>query len=158
MNSEYDRQLEIEMEMEMDRELKALPELAAPGTLARRVMLAIEHRRALRWYNQPWQNWPFGLRIAAFGLLSIMFGGLCVASWQLTRAAGVSAAMQEVGGMFSGAASVWNIINVLFGAVVLVVKHLGAGFMIGCALLAGLGYALCVGLGTAYVRLAFARR
>jgi hypothetical protein len=154
MNSEHERELEVEI----DRALKALPELSAPGTLSRRVMLAIEQRRALRWYAQPWQNWPLALRITALALLSVMFGGLCVASWQLTRAAGVSAAMQEIGGLFSGLTTVWNIINVLFGAVVLVVKHLGTGVMIGCALIAGLGYALCVGLGTAYLRLAFARR
>ena len=154
MSMEYERELEAEI----DRELKALPDLTAPGTLVRRVMLATQHRRALRWYNQPWQNWPYPLRVTALALLSVMFGGLCVASWQLTRAAGVSAAMQEVGGMFSGLAAVWNVINVLFGAVVLVVKHLGTGFMIGCALIAALGYALCVGLGTAYLRLAFARR
>jgi hypothetical protein len=154
MNSEHERELELEI----DRELKALPELPAPGTLVRRVMLELERRRSLRWYTQPWQNWPLTLRVAALVLLSTMFGGLCFASWQLTRAAGVSAAMQEVGGLFSGLTTVWNLINVLLGAVVLVVKHLGTGFMIGCALVAGLGYALCVGLGTAYVRLAFARR
>ncbi len=154
MNSEYERDLELEI----DRELKQLPELQAPSALSRRVMLALEHRSALRWYNQPWQNWPMVLRVSALALLSIMLGGLCVASWQLTRAAGIAAAAQEVGGLFSGLATVWNIINVLLGAVVIVVRHLGAGFMIACALIAALGYALCIGLGTAYVRLAFARR
>lgn len=154
MNSQQERELELEI----DRELKSLPELAAPNALSRRVMLAIEQRRALPWYAQPWQNWPMPLRFAALSLLSIMFGGLCLASWQLTKAAGVSAAMQEVGGLFSGLTTVWNTINVLLGAVVVVVKHLGTGFMIGCALIAGLGYALFVGLGTACVRLAMARR
>jgi hypothetical protein len=154
MNSNQEKELELEI----DRELKALPELPAPGTLVRRVMLALEQRRALRWYTQPWQNWPLTLRISALALLSVMFGGLCFASWQLTRAAGIAAAMQEVGGLFSGLTTVWNIINVLLGAVVIVVKHLGTGFMLGCAAIAGLGYALCMGLGTACVRLAFARR
>ena len=154
MKSEYEKDLEAEI----DRALKGLPDLEAPGTLVRSVILAIERRRALRWYTQPWQDWPVTLRFTAMALLSVMFGGLCVAIWQLTRAAGVSTAMQEVGGMFSGLTTVWNIVNVLLGAVVLVVKHLGTGFMIGCALVAGLGYALCVGLGTAYLRLGFARR
>lgn len=154
MNSPYDRELELEI----DRELNQLPELKAPATLSRRVLRAIEQQHALRWYNQPWQNWPAPLRATALGLLSVCFGGLCVASWQLTRAAGMTAAMQEVGGLFSGLATVWNIITVLLGAIVLVIKSLGTGFMIGCALIAALGYALCLGLGTAYVRLAFARR
>jgi len=154
MNSEYQK----ETELQIDQELKSLPELAAPTTLARRVMAELEQRRALPWYSQPWQNWPMPLRISALALLAVMFGGLCVSSWQLTRAAGVSAAMQEIGGLFSGFNTVWNIVNVLLGAVVLVFKHLGTGFMIGSLVLAGLGYAICVGLGTAWLRLAFARR
>ena len=154
MNSDYER----ELEREIDRELKCLPDLDAPSELVRRVMSALQQRRTLRWYNQPWQNWPFGLRIGALALLSIMFGGLCVASWQLTRAAGMSAAMQEVAGLFSGLTTIWNIINVLLGSVVLVVKHLGTWFMVGAVAFAGISYALCVGLGTAWLRLAMARR
>jgi hypothetical protein len=154
MNSEHERELELEI----DRELKCLPDLDAPSALVRRVMLAIEQRHSLRWYNQPWQNWPLALRIAALALLSAMFGGLCVASWQMTRAAGMSAAMQEVAGLFSGLTTIWNIISVLLGAVVLVAKHLGTWFMVGVVAFAGLSYALCVGLGTAWLRLAMARR
>jgi len=154
MSLEHERELELEI----DRELKALPELDAPVTLASRVRLAVEQRRALRWYNQPWQNWPFGLRAVTLALLLIMFGGLCFVSWRLTRAAGYAAAMQEVAGLFSGVTTLWNTINVLLGAVVLIAKHLGTGFMIACLLIAGAGYALCLGLGTACVRLAFARR
>jgi hypothetical protein len=154
MNSEH----ETELEFEIDQELKGLPDLEAPETLSRNVILAIERRRSLRWYNKPWQNWPVTLRISALAVLSIMFGALCVASWQLTRAAGASAAFEEVSGIFSGLATVWNIINVLLGAVGLVFRHFGTGFMVACVAIAGLGYALCVGLGTAWVRLAFARR
>ena len=154
MNSEYERDLELEI----DRELKQLSELEAPASLARRVLLVIEQRQALRWYNQPWQNWPMGLRLAALLLLSSLFGGLCIASWQLSRAAGMSATMQEIGGLFSGLATFWNIINVLLGSIVLVAKHLGTGFIITCVLIIALGYALCLGLGTACVRLAFVRK
>ena len=149
---------ERELELEIDRELKMLADLEAPGTLSRRVLQEIKHRRSLPWYNQPWQNWPIALRVAVLALLGIMFGSLCVASWQLTRAAGVSAASQELGGLFSGVATVWNTINVLLNAVVVVFRHLGTTFMIGCIVIASLGYALCMALGTAWVRLAIARR
>jgi hypothetical protein len=154
MNFEQEKQLE----QEIDRALKELPQLDAPPTLMRRVMQAVENRRSLHWYNQPWQYWPLGLRIAALTFLCLLFGGVCVASWHLTRAAGLTAAMQELGGTFSGVTTVWNIVTVLLNAIVLVVKHLGTGFMIGCLMVFALGYALCLGLGTAYVRLAFARR
>src|SRR5215470_248074 len=154
MNLEHERELELEI----DRELKGMPDLEAPGTLASRVMRTIERRQALCWYNLPWESWPKFLRFGALAFLMLMFGGLCVASWQLTMAAGVSSAVQEVSGAFSGLATVWNTFNVLLGAVVVVFKHLGTGFMIGCVVIAGLGYAVCVGLGTAWLRLAFARR
>jgi hypothetical protein len=147
-----------ELEQEIDQALRGLPDLQAPASLRARVMLAIERRRALRWYNQPLQNWPMPLRVTAIAILLGLFGGLCFASWRLTRAAGVSAAMQEIGGMFSGVTTVWNVVNTLLSAIVMVVKHLGTAFMIGCLVIAALGYAMCLGLGTAWVRLALARR
>jgi hypothetical protein len=39
-----------------------------------------------------------------------------------------------------------------------VVKKLGTGFIVTCLVAAGIGYAMCVGLGTVYFRLAFAKR
>src|SRR3974390_3582559 len=124
MNSEYERQLE----QEIDRELKQLPELKAPLALTQRVMAVIQQRRALPWYHQPWQYWPMPLRVTAMVVLSTIFGGVCIAAWQLTKAAGASAALQEIGGLFSGLNTIWNIVNVLLGAIVMVAKHLGTGF------------------------------
>ncbi len=154
MNSDYEKQLEAEIH----RELQALPELVAPPALVRRVMRQLEQRAALPWYRQPWQLWPPALRAASLVLLMVSFGGLCVVSWQLTRTAGVGVAWAELRENFSGLQSLWSTVNVLLGAVVLVVKHLGTGVVVGCALALGMGYAICVGLGTACVRLAWARR
>ena len=154
MNSEHERELELEI----DLELKQLAELEAPASLSHRVMQAIAQRRALHWYNQPWQYWPPPLRMAAVALLSLMFGALCFASWRLTRAAGVTAALQEIGGLFSGLTTIWNIVNVLLSAIVLVARHLGTWFIIACLSIAAVAYAACLGLGTAWFRLAFARR
>jgi hypothetical protein len=50
------------------------------------------------------------------------------------------------------------VVSTLLSAIVIVVKHLGTAFMIGCLVIAALGYAMCLGLGTAWVRLALARR
>jgi hypothetical protein len=154
MNSDYEKQLETKIQ----QELQSLPEWPAPPTLVRRVMQRLEYRASMPWYRQPWQMWPAGLRVAALVLLMASFGGVCVASWELTRAAGFSVAWAEVRESFSGIQALWNTINVLLGAVVLVLKHLGTGFIVGCGLAIGMGYAICVGLGTACVRLAWARR
>jgi hypothetical protein len=154
MNSEHDQNLEARI----GRVLKELPELSAPSTLMPRVLGIIARQRALPWYRQPWPVWPIALRVATMIFLLASFGGLCLASFELTRAAGFTNAMQEIGHTFSGLSSVWNVLTVLASAVVLVLKHLGTGFMIGCCLAAALGYAVCVGLGTACVRLAYARK
>jgi hypothetical protein len=154
MTSDYHKKLELEI----DRELKALPQLEAPASLSRRVLDSILQRHALPWYQQSWQHWPMPLRWAAISFLSLLFGALCVASWQLTRAAGISAALQEVGELFSGLNTLVNLVNVLLGAVVVVAKHLGTGFIIACFAITGLGYAVCLTLGAAWVRLASAHR
>jgi hypothetical protein len=154
MNPHYDKQLEVQV----DRALKELPELAAPQTLMPRVLQALAARRALPWYRQPFLAWPFALRVATLVILLASLGVFCGACYQLTRAAGYANAMQEIAQTFSGLTSVWNVITALGGAVALVVKHFGTGILIGCCLAAALGYAVCIGLGTACVRLAFATK
>jgi hypothetical protein len=154
MNPEYEKNLEAKI----DCALKALPDLVAPSRLLPHVLETIAWRHALPWYRQPWQMWPAALRVCTLVLLLGSCGALCVACWQLTRAAGFTAASQEVAQTFSGLSAIWNVLNVLLGAVVLVVKHLGTAFMVGCGVALVLGYAVCVGLGTACVRLAYARR
>ena len=138
--------------------MKELPELSAPRTLMPRVLVSIAARRALPWYRQPWLRWPLALRIGTMIFLLSSLGGLCVAIYELTRAAGVANAMQELGHTFSSVIWLWNVMSVLLGALGIIIKHLGTGFIVGCCLAAALGYSVCVGLGTACVRLAYARK
>lgn len=154
MNPEYEKDLEARI----DAALKALPELEAPASLLPRVLQTIARRSAVPWYRQPWQMWPAALRVATLIVLLTGAGALCVAGWQLTRAAGVTAVEQELAQTFSGITGLWNALNALLGALVLVVKHLGTGFLVAGGAAVAFGYAICVGLATACVRLAWARR
>ena len=154
MNSDYEKRLEAEI----DRALRALPDLQAPASLLVRVRSAIAQRAAVPWYRQSWQMWPVVWRVAAMTVLLASFGGLCFASWQLTRAAGFSLAMQEVGHLFSGVTAIWTAMNAVAGTGLVVIKHLSTGLLIATCAAVVFGYAICVGLGTAVVRLAFARR
>ncbi|HWB99211.1 MAG TPA: hypothetical protein VG672_21025, partial [Bryobacteraceae bacterium] len=101
-------QRQNDLETEIDRLLRELPELNAPASLAPRVLAALARKTALPWYRQPWTAWPFYLRLAVFVLLLTSFLALCVASYQLTRAAGFSNAVQELSQTFSWVGSVWN--------------------------------------------------
>ena len=154
MNSEYEKQLEAVVR----RELDALGELEAPPEIARGVMRIIEQRAALPWYRREWQAWPLVLQGASLvGLLSA-FVFLCFGSSQLARYATLTPAAREVSGWFSLADSAWNAVNVLANAVELAFRSLGPTVLIGSAVMLLLCYATCLGLGTIYWRLAYARR
>jgi hypothetical protein len=154
MKPDYEHRLEQELE----RELRQLPLLRAPESLAARVMSQLQQRTRVAWYRQPWQMWPAPLRWLSMGLLLGAFGGLCYACWLLTRAAGVSVAAHELAETCSGANALLQAAGAILGAFVSVIKHLGLGILIPALILIGLGYATCVGVGTACVRLALAHR
>ncbi len=154
MNPEYEKQLESEI----DRELKGLPDLPAPGSLARRVLAGIEQRRSVPWYRQAWQNWPLPLRAGALVVLAALFGALCFAGWKLTHAQQLSIAMQQAGSWFSGITTLFNALNALGTTAVILFKHLGTGVLIGCLAAMALAWMMCLGLGTFCVRLALTRR
>jgi hypothetical protein len=154
MKPDYDKQLEAAI----SRELKALPELAAPGMLANRVMAAIGQRARVPWYRRSWQTWPVVLQASSLVVLLALFGGLCLGSWELAQAEATTFALHRMEEWFSGLSMIGNTFNVLVSAAVLVVKKLGTGFIVTGLVAMGIGYAMCVGLGTVYFRLAFAKR
>lgn len=153
MNSDYEQKLATRI----DRALKALPELEAPGTLRPRVMAAIAARQQVAWYQRSWEYWPPALKVFSMAVMIAGFGGLCVAAWQLTQAAGYTAAIEEIGARLAWVGTIWKTLAVLVSAFGLVIKQLGTPFIAACLLALAIGYATCVGLGTVCVRLALAR-
>jgi hypothetical protein len=151
MNPDYDKQLETAI----SRELKALPELAAPTALASRVMAAIEQRARVPWYRRSWQTWPVALRGVSFVGLLAAFAILCFGSWRLAHFATLTPAAREVSGWFSLVNAVWNAANILANALGLAFRSLGPAVAIGSAVMLLISYTACVGLGTVYWRLAF---
>jgi hypothetical protein len=154
MNPDYDKQLEAAI----SRELKAMPELAAPGGLANRVMRVIEQRAAAPWYRRGWQTWPLALQGGSLVCLLAAFALLCFGSWRLAHYAALTPAAREVSGWFNLADAVWNAANALANALGLAFRSLGPAVLIGGAVMLLVSYAACVGLGTVYWRLAYARR
>ena len=154
MNAEYEKQLEALVRCELD----ALGELEAPPGIARRVMRVIELRAALPWYRREWQTWPLVLQGASLVGLLAAFAFLCFGSSQLARFATLTPAAREVSGWFSLANAAWNAVNVLANVVELAFRSLGPAVLIASAVLLLLCYATCLGLGTIYWRLAYARR
>jgi hypothetical protein len=154
MNPEYEERLAAEI----DRELKSLPELRAPSTLMRRVSAAIEQRHRLPWYWQSWEAWPVPLRAAALLVLTAFFASLCLGVWKLPDTESYSVASRHAAGWFTGLTTLWNALNALVATLAQAAQQLGRGFLIGGLAAVGLAWAMCLGVGTACVRLAFARR
>ena len=85
-------------------------------------------------------------------------GGLCFGLWLLPGTPAYVALAQKAGGWLAGVDSAWNTANALLGTAAIVVKQLGTGVLVGCVAAFGLAWAACFGLGSACVRLAWARR
>lgn len=147
-----------QLEAAVDRELKALPNLRASQTLLPRVMAVLEQRAGLPWYRRAWQTWPLPLQAVSMLVLLVAFAGLCLGSWQLVNAPAVASATSEASGWIRILSRTLSTLGVLVNALALAVRSLGPLVLFGIMMALLLGYAACVGFGTLYVRLAFARR
>jgi len=154
MSLEYENRLEVEI----DRELKGLPEIAAPARLVSRVMAAIELRKALPWFGRAWHTWPGSLQGLFVALMAALVGGICFGVWEGYHSAAFGSAVHTVGGWFSGLSAICTALNALAGTIVALIKQINSTVLIAFLCAAGLGYALFLGLGTMYFRLAFAKR
>jgi hypothetical protein len=154
MNTQFEKQIAAKVQ----DELNTLGELSAPPALAGRVLRAIAQRSAVPWYRSAWQSWPLALQGVSLVALLLLFGGICYGVGQLSHAAQVSPAGQQAGQWFAWFGVLWKTAGVLTAAVATAFRQLGTGIWIGGGLALLAAYAMCVGLGTACVRLAMARR
>lgn len=139
-----------QLESLMDRELKSLPPLTAPASLAPRVLAALQRRAPLPWYRRAWQTWPAAGQAVSLAALSAACVAICWAGWQVAHA-----------GFARPAAGAWDLATVVASvaaalgqALLLTVKHANPLWITGALLVLGTGWLSCVGLGTALFRLA----
>jgi len=142
----------------VDRELKTLPPLSAPPSLAPRILARLAAQTEVAWYRRAWPTWPPALRAASFLVLVALFGGLCFAGWQAMHAPGVTAAAGKVSGAFALVSLAVNTLSALGNAAAQVVRYLGTGVIVAAITAVLLAYAACVAFGSFYLRFAFARR
>ncbi len=147
MNPHYEKQLEASVR----RELEALGELSAPSALANRIVAAVAERAALPWYRQSWATWPVGLRVAALTVLLLAFAGLSLGAWQLTQGA---AAPTWLTGWYADLCALWRTAGVLANTAFALVGQIGSGIIFVGAAVMFTAWVMCIGLGTACVRLA----
>ena len=154
MSPDYEQKLEAAIR----RELNTLGELPAPTGLEARVLRAIEQRAAAPWYRRAWPSWPQPLRVAsAIGLL-LAFAGLCFGAWHFTQSPVFAGASEKVSGVLECLGFAQRILNLLVNSLGRAFAGLGPVVLAAMACMLAGAYAVCVGLGTVYLRLAFVRR
>ena len=149
---------ETELAARIDRELKALPPLAAPAVLATRVMARLAAPAAAVWYRRAWPTWPVTMRVASLVVLFTLFGGLYFAGWQASHSSSVTIASEKMSGALALVGLVANTLSALGNAAAQVMRHLGTGVLVAVLAVMALAYAACVAFGSFYLRFAFARR
>ncbi len=145
---------EPQLESLIGRELKSLPALDAPGTLAPRVMAALAARAALPWYHRAWQTWPRTGQIFSLAALAAVFAGVAVAGGHLFPAG----TARPTGGLFATVSLAASLLATVGEALLLTVKHLHPAWVAAGLLVLSAGWLSCLGLGTAIFRLAVPRR
>ena len=153
MNLDYEQQLAAVI----DRELKALPDLAAPQTLLPRVMAAIRQPAKLPWHRRGWQTWPSALRVGSLLILLSAFAGVCFGSWQVLHTSAVVSALENLGSLVNWLRIILETAGVLVNAAGLAFKGLNSWVLAGCLVMLAFAYTACLGLGTICWRLAYER-
>lgn len=129
-----------------DRELRQLPLLKAPGSLAPRIMVAVRARAAAAaapWWLQSWSEWPAFARaalfVAAFLIASIFFSGSVVLDDQMrTMQNPLSNLLGEFTAIGSTVALLW--------------QKIGQPIFLTRIAVCVAMYFVCVGLGSAMFR------
>lgn len=136
----------------LHRELRRLPDLKAPATLAPRVMAAIAAREYAPWWRKTWADWPEGMRLAFLAMGLALAGGLVLIGLQLPHVAGLATLTGGVSGTLSSwfhwVAPYFSFAGRLLGGMALVIKAAPPAALWGLLAIVGLAYATCIGLGT----------
>ena len=154
MDPNYEQKLEAAVR----RELNTLGELPAPSGLEARILRAVEQRATAPWYRRAWPTWSQPLQVASAIALLLAFTALCFGAWHFTQTSAFAAVSEKLSGAFGCFGLFQRTLGLLVDSVGLAVGRLGPGVLAGVALALAAAYAVCAGLGTVYVRLAFARR
>ena len=144
------------MEELIHRELRKLPDLPAPDTLVSRVRSAIAAQGRQSWWQRPFVTWPLALRVA---FIALLVGSLGLAGFYGAEIShGVGFAFQKFAQLFSSFAPLWEHLVALANAMLILCRAVSSHFLIYAALLLGVMYLACAGIGTLFFRVTFAKR
>jgi len=139
----------------LDAELKKLPPVKAPATLAPRIMAVLAARAHRPWWAHAWWDWPLAAK-ATFILLALALLG-AVGGGGIILDDGVTSYSQQMTERLAPVTSVGDTLLTLGNVVGLLWEKAAQPFLLHVLVAAGLLYLTCLGLGTACVRYALKR-
>lgn len=148
---------ESELEQVIDRELRRLPDLTAPASLAPRVMQEIARRAARPWWQQSFASWPWSARLIFVAFSSGLAALLLYFSWGLSLGVSAGSLASEAGVLAGRFEFVGGVVRALSGALLLAARSANPALPWIVAGVAGSCYLTTVGLGTYLYRLAAQR-
>ncbi len=146
-----------QLEAEVDRLLKSLPPLRAPETLIPRVLAVVSAEARVPWYRRTWQTWPVAIRLGSLALALAFGAGLYVGIGEVVHALRGTYVAAQFNNLLGALSGIHQAVRALAGAGALVIERVDTPWVVACGLLALLSYIACVGLGTIFARLAWAR-
>jgi hypothetical protein len=150
MQPEFDPKLEAIL----DQELRKLPDVPAPQTLAPRVMARIRAREKKPWWQQSWWNWPLAAQ-AAFLFIVLAIVGLFTQSGLMVDDS-VRSYSQQVTEQASTLSALLNNFQPLLNLFAILWQKAQPLWLYVFILAVAL-YLACVGVGTIFVRVALRR-
>ncbi len=143
---------------QIHRELGQLTNLKAPKTLGSRVLAAIAARQAAPWWKTSWINWPTVIKLAFLALGIAVIGGLVLAGTAILQFSTLTSGVAEsVSGMLASLKPYYDVAARFGRATGLTLSSVGPTLYWTLAVLVGVAYATCIGLGTLGYRLVFNR-
>src|SRR4051812_7838352 len=138
------------LEAGLHQQLRALPDLHAPGTLIPHVLAALQARAALPWWQRPWSQWPQRAQLASCGWLAVV---AAVLYWGVKGWDGVPEWSSTETGSFGLLTNLWSVALSLVQAAGTFAGAFQPVLITG-AVLSFLAYLACLGIGSACLRAA----
>jgi hypothetical protein len=148
-------EIDPKLEAFIDEQLRRLPPVPAPASLAPRVLAALQSRPALPWWCRTWWDWPVPARVG-FVFVAVMVAGLFAsAGWAIGGSIGAYSRVATE--QFTVPFDLLARVELLLSSALWVWQSYGQPFLLHAMIVAALCYLACMGLGTAFLRVALRR-
>ena len=145
-------------ETQLDADLKALPEIAAPPQLARRVMEQIQRPGVANEKRRTWQDLPSVFRTMAVVAMTLCFGLLCLGAWVYSDNAGMVTICERMANWLHPVGVFWNVAQAIISALAATIRYVNPVLLVAWAAAAVLAYFLILATGTLVYKFAASKQ